>query len=84
MASILTTGRYRRGLPVRVARGRTPSGRNGKGQSTDARHRGGPARSSGEGSVMGLERRGRVGQIDRGHPARVGADGWIDVEGEVV
>ena len=44
-------------------RGRTPSGRNREGQST-AGHRGGTARSSGEGPVMGLERRGRASQID--------------------
>ena len=44
------------------ARGRTPSGGNREGQST-ARHRGGPARSSDEGPVMGLERRGRAGQV---------------------
>ena len=31
-----------------------------EGESSDAGHRGGPSRSSGEGSVMGLERRGRV------------------------
>ena len=31
-----------------------------EGQSSDAGHRGGPSRSSGEGPVMGLERRGRV------------------------
>jgi len=31
-----------------VARGRTPSSRNCQGQSTDAGHRGGPSRSSGE------------------------------------
>ena len=31
-----------------------------EGQSSDAGHRGGPSRSSGGGSVMGLERRGRV------------------------
>ena len=31
-----------------------------EGLSTDAGHRGGPTRSSDEGSVMGLERRGRV------------------------
>jgi len=42
-----------------AARGRTPSGGHREGQST-AGHRGGPARSSGEGPVMGLERRGRV------------------------
>ena len=46
-----------------VARGRTPSGEHREGQST-ARHRDGTARSSGEGLVMGLERRGRVGQMD--------------------
>jgi len=48
-----------------AARGRPPSGRNHKGQSTDARHRGGPTRTSDEGFVMKLERRGRAGQIDQ-------------------
>jgi hypothetical protein len=38
--------------------GRSPSGRNREDQSTDAGHRGGPSGSSGEGSVMGLERSG--------------------------
>ena len=45
---------------TRSARGRTPSRRNGKGQSTVAEHRDGPTRSSDEGPVMGPERRGRV------------------------
>jgi len=49
---------------------RTPSGGNREGQSSDAGHRGGPSCSSGEGPVMGLERRGRVVragfQINRG------------------
>lgn len=45
-----------------AARGRTLGGRNRLGQST-ARRRGGPARSSVEGPVMGLERRGRAGQL---------------------
>jgi hypothetical protein len=45
-----------------AARGRTLGGRNRSGQST-ARRRGGPARSSVEGPVMGLERRGRAGQL---------------------
>src|SRR6266851_1161163 len=45
-----------------VARGRTPSGQHREGQSTDAGHRGGPARSSDEGPVMGLEPRGRADQ----------------------
>jgi hypothetical protein len=31
-----------------------------EGESSDAGHRGGPSRTSCEGSVMGLERRGRV------------------------
>src|ERR1700728_1332285 len=48
-----------------VARGRTPSGGHREGQSTDAGHRDGPARSSDEGPVMGLEPRGRAGQVDR-------------------
>ena len=39
---------------------RTPSSGNCEGESSDAGHRGGPDRSSGEGPVMGLERRGRV------------------------
>ena len=57
----------RDGLPVayglRLAGyGRTPSGRNREDKSTDAGHRGGSARSSVEGPVMGLERRGRAVQ----------------------
>ena len=39
-----------------------PKWRHRKGQSTDAGHRGGPARSSDEGPVMGLEPRGRADQ----------------------
>src|ERR1700751_5634651 len=58
--------RYRRpGEVVVVAgRGRTASGEHRKRQSTEAGHRGGTARSSGEGPVMGLERRSRA---DQGH-----------------
>ena len=37
-------------------------GRKPRGESTDALAWGGPARTSDEGSVMGLERRGRVRQ----------------------
>jgi hypothetical protein len=44
----------------RAVRGRAPSGRNREGLSTDATHAGGPARSSGETPVMGVERRGRL------------------------
>jgi hypothetical protein len=46
----------------RPARGRTPSGDNREGQSTDAEHWDGAARSSDEGLVMGLEPRGRADQ----------------------
>jgi hypothetical protein len=45
---------------TRSSRGRTPRGRNPERQSTDAGHRGGPACSSDEGPVMGLEPRGRI------------------------
>jgi len=60
-----TVGQIRMGAgrPL-AARGRTLGGRNRWGQST-ARRRGGPARSSVEGPVMGLERRGRAGQLTR-------------------
>ena len=37
-----------------------PKWKTHEGPSTDARHRGGWARSSGEGPVMGLERRGPI------------------------
>jgi len=62
------SSRYRRPCDAQdgvdlVARGRVASGDNRKPQSTDAGHRGGPARSSGEGAVMVLERRGRTGQV---------------------
>jgi hypothetical protein len=40
--------------------GRVPRGRNREGQAPDARHRVGPADSSDEGPVMGLERSGRT------------------------
>jgi len=42
--------------------GRSPSGGNRKGQSTDAGHRGGAARSTDEGAVMALDGRGCVVQ----------------------
>jgi Reverse transcriptase (RNA-dependent DNA polymerase) len=60
-----TVGRIGSGVsgPL-AARGRTLGGRNRSGQST-ARRRGGPARSSDEGPVMGLEPRGRAGQLTR-------------------
>lgn len=41
-----------------------------EGESTDAEHRGGAARSSVEGPVMGLERRGRVVQLWSGDNRR--------------
>ncbi len=63
------SSRYRRpvwagrGWPVGRREGGPGVSRNHNGQSTDARHRGGPARSSDEGLVMRLERRGRAGQV---------------------
>src|SRR3974390_2678187 len=42
------------------AKGEIQIGGPYEGESTDAGHRGGPDRSSDEGPVMGLERRGRV------------------------
>jgi retron-type reverse transcriptase len=44
----------------RVSQARTSSSGNCEGESSCAGHRGGPSRISGEGSVIGLERRGRV------------------------
>ena len=44
-------------------KGEAQIGRPYKGESTDAGHRGGATRSSVEGSVMGLERRGCVVQL---------------------
>ena len=41
-------------------KGETQVGGPHKGESTEAGHRGGVTRSSGEGSVMGLERRGDI------------------------
>ena len=58
-----TVGRIGSGVDRSLAaRGRTLGGRNRSGQST-ARRRGGPACSSDEGPVMGLEPRGRAGQL---------------------
>ena len=44
----------------RSSQARTPSSGNCEGESSCAGHRGGPSRISDEGSVIGLERRGRV------------------------
>jgi hypothetical protein len=44
------------------AKGKAASGSNREGESTDAVHRDGAARSSAEGPVMGRERRGCVVQ----------------------
>ena len=43
-------------------KGEVTSGYNREGQSTDAEHRGGAARSRVEGPVMGLDRRGCIAQ----------------------
>jgi hypothetical protein len=55
-------GQGQRSWPRSCVEARTPSSRNCEGESSDAGHRGGPTRSSDEGPVMGLERRGRVVQ----------------------
>jgi hypothetical protein len=65
------------GLGLRlVVWSENPKQRICEGESSDAGHRGGPSRSSGEGSVIGLERRGRVVlagfQINRGDVGGVG------------
>ena len=51
-------------------KGKGASGSNCEAESTDAPERGGLPRSSEEGSVMGLERRGRVIAVDLGQPVR--------------
>ena len=60
---VALTGRLASGVVVargRSSQARTPSSGNCEGESSCAGHRGGPSRISGEGSVIGLERRGRV------------------------
>src|SRR5499426_4884968 len=52
------------------AKGKGASGSNREAESTDAPERGGLPRSSDEGPVMGLERRGRVIVVDLGQPVR--------------
>src|SRR5262247_4880301 len=52
------------------AKGKGASGSNREAESTDASERGGLPRSSDEGPVMGLERRGRVIATDLGQPVR--------------
>jgi hypothetical protein len=59
----LSSGMRRPAQDWSGAQGRPARGKVCERQSTDARHRGGPARSSAEGRVMGLERRGRAGQV---------------------
>ncbi len=60
---VAPTGRSASGAGVacgRSVQARTPSSGNCEGESSCAGHRGGPSRSSAEGPVIGLERRGRV------------------------
>ena len=52
--------------PVAPMRREEPKWRSHEGQSTDAGHRGGWARSSVEVPVMGMERRGPITQLRRG------------------
>ena len=58
-------------------RGRNPRDTSRMGKSTDARHRGGLARSSGEGPVIGLEQRGQAGQATLTSTLR-GRSRWAD------
>ena len=51
------------------AKGKGASGSNREAESTDAPERGGLPRSSNEGPVMGLERRGRVIDVRSGQLA---------------
>ena len=51
------------------AKAKGASGSNREAESTDAPERGGLPRSSDEGSVMELERRGRVTAVPSGQPA---------------
>jgi hypothetical protein len=51
-------------------KGKGASGSNREAESTDASERGGLPRSSDEGPVMGLERRGWVIAADLGQPVR--------------
>src|SRR5271166_4474387 len=51
------------------AKGKGASGSNREAESTDAPERGGLPRSSDEGPVMGLERRGRVIDVGSGQLA---------------
>ena len=55
------------------AKGKGTSGSNREAESTDASVRGGLLRSSDEGSVMGLERRGWVIDVEPGQLATGGA-----------
>jgi hypothetical protein len=54
-------------------KGKGTSGSNREAESTDASERGGPPRSSDEGSVMEPERRGWVIAVGLGQPATGGA-----------
>jgi hypothetical protein len=51
---------WRQHGPAAVRASENPKQLICEGESSDAGHRGGPSRSSDEGLVMGLERRGRV------------------------
>ena len=58
--------------PVAPMRREEPKWRSHEGQSTDAGHRGGWARSSVEVPVMGMERRGPITQLRRGVNQAIG------------
>ena len=55
-----TAGQWSSGVLRLVVWSENPKQLICEGESSDAGHRGGPSRSSDEGPVMGLERRGRI------------------------
>ena len=59
------------------AKGKGTSGSNRKAESTDAPVRGGPPCSSAEGSVMELERRGRVIAVELGSTGLAGRSSLV-------
>ncbi len=58
------------------AKGEAQADSLGKSESTDAGHRDGGVRSRGEGSVMGLDRRGAVVRPQQGHNLK-GDDAYV-------
>ena len=59
------------------AKGKGTSGKNREAESTDAPERGGLPRNSDEGSVMELERRGRVIAVELGSTGHAGRNSIV-------